>query len=59
MPKIDDNGVTRHGWSRERLENLYVELCNYFADLTQDEYKAIEEEFIIVKSSIHKRVNEQ
>lgn len=59
MPKIDDNGVMRHVWNRERLERLYDELCNYIADTTQAEYNEIESAFTAVKISIHQRINEQ
>ena len=59
MLKVDDNGAVRHVWEKKRLENLYVELCNYIADLTQEEYGAIDSAFVTVKSSIHQRMNEQ
>lgn len=59
MANIDEMGVMHHAWDKKRLEELYNEVCNYFADLEMDEYKANEQAFIAIKISIHKRLNEQ
>lgn len=55
---IDELGVQRHTFSRERLESLYRELDHFIADCTRDEYQKEIKHFIGIKTLLHTRIKQ-
>lgn len=56
---IDEQGIERHTWPAERVQRLYRELDNFIADLTHQEYRQFENDFLGVKTILHERMYNQ
>ena len=55
----DNQGVTRHAMSREKLEALYNQLENFIADSTFEEVDENRHELMKVKTMIAIRMREK